>query len=156
MNRELSAAGLLSAFALAGILFSSPAQAATCNATVDSTDAMQFTTKNLVVPVSCKQFTVTLKHVGKLPKTVMGHNFVLGKSSDADGINADGMKAGIEQNYVKPGDPRVIAASKVIGGGESTTVTIPVAKLSVGEKYTYICSFPGHASIMRGTLSLAK
>lgn len=156
MNRELSAASLLSAVALAGILFLSPAQAATCNVTVDSTDAMQFTTKNLVVPASCKQFTITLKHVGKLPKTVMGHNFVLGKSSDVDGINADGMKAGIEQNYVKPGDPRVIAASKVIGGGESTAVTIPVAKLSAGEKYTYICSFPGHASIMRGTLSLAK
>lgn len=156
MNRELSAAGLLSAFALAGILFSSPAQAATCNATVDSTDAMQFTTKNLVVPASCKQFIVTLKHVGKLPKTVMGHNFVLGKSSDVDGINADGMKAGVEQNYVKPGDSRVIAASKVVGGGESATVTISVAKLKAGEKYTYICTFPGHASIMKGTLSLAK
>ncbi|MCY7298483.1 MAG: azurin, partial [Ilumatobacteraceae bacterium] len=126
MNREFSAAGLLSAVALAGILFSSPSQAATCSATVDSTDAMQFTTKNLAVPATCKKFTVTLKHVGKLPKTVMGHNFVLGKSLDVDGINADGMKAGIKQNYVKPGDPRVIAASKVIGGGESTTVTVPV------------------------------
>jgi azurin len=66
------------------------------------------------------------------------------------------MKAGAGQNYVKPGDPRVIAASKVIGGGESATVTIPVAKLKAGEKYTYICTFPGHASIMKGTLSLAK
>lgn len=156
MISDLSATGLLGAAALAGILFASPAQAATCNATVDATDAMQFTTKNLMVPTSCKTFTVTLKHVGKLPKTVMGHNFVLGKSSDADGINADGMKVGVQQNYVKPGDPRVIAASKVVGGGESTTVTIPVAKLKAGEKYTYICTFPGHASIMRGTLSLAN
>ena len=156
MSRELSAAGLLGAVSLAAILFSSPAQAATCNATVNSTDAMQFTTKTLVVPASCKQFTVTLKHVGKLPKTAMGHNFVLGKTSDIDGINADGMKAGVRQNYVEPGDPRVIAASKVVGGGESATVTIPVAKLKAGEKYTYICSFPGHASMMRGTLSLAK
>lgn len=117
---------------------------------------MQFTTKHLVVPASCKQFVVTLQHTGKLPKTVMGHNFVLGRTADIDAIYADGMKAGAEQHYVKPRDARIIAASKLIGGGESTTVTIPVAKLKSGEKYTYICSFPGHASIMRGTLSLGK
>ena len=93
-------------------------------------------------------------HAGKLPKTVMGHNFVLGKTADINGINTDGMKAGVAQNFVKPGDGRVIASSKVIGGGESTTITIPVGKLKAGESYTYICSFPGHASIMRGTLVL--
>lgn len=156
MIRKLSTAGLLSAAAVAGMLLSNPAQAATCSATVESTDAMQFTTKSLVVPASCKQFTVTLKHTGKLPATVMGHNFVVGKTADMAGINADGMKAGVAQNYVKPGDVRVIAASKVVGGGESTTVVIPTAKLKASEQYTFICSFPGHASIMKGTLSLGK
>lgn len=144
--------GLLGALAVVGAIVSAPAAAAECKATVESTDAMQFTTKSLTVPASCKQFTVTLKHTGKLPKTVMGHNFVLGRTADIDGINADGMKAGAAQNYVKAGDARVIASSKVVGGGESATVTIPVAKLKAGESYTYICSFPGHASIMRGTL----
>ena len=152
MIRKLSAVAVLG---LAGT-FALPAMAATCAATVDSTDAMQFTTKSLQVPATCKEFKVTLKHVGKLPKTVMGHNFVLGKTADVTGINADGMKAGAEANYVKAGDPRVIVASKVIGGGESTTVTIPVAKLKAGEAYTYFCSFPGHAGIMRGSLALSK
>ena len=153
MTRNTSLA-ILGSLAIAGALVSAPAAAAECKATVESTDAMQFTTQALTVPAACKQFTVTLKHAGKLPKTVMGHNFVLGKTADINGINTDGMKAGVAQNFVKPGDARVIASSKVIGGGESTTITIPVGKLKAGESYTYICSFPGHASIMRGTLVL--
>ena len=153
MTRNTSLA-ILGSLAIAGALMSAPAAAAECKATVESTDAMQFTTKALTVPAACKQFTVTLKHAGKLPKPVMGHNFVLGKTADINGINTDGMKAGVAQNFVKPGDARVIASSKVIGGGESTTITIPVGKLKAGESYTYICSFPGHASIMRGTLVL--
>jgi azurin len=152
MIRSTHIAGLLVLGALAG--FSSSAAAAECKASIDSTDAMQFTTKTLTVPKSCKTFTVTLKHVGKLPATVMGHNLVLGKTADIAGIAADGMKAGAASQYVKPGDARVIASSKVIGGGQSTTVTIPVAKLKAGESYTYACTFPGHSSIMRGTLTL--
>jgi azurin len=152
MRRTIHITGLLGLAALA--LIAAPAAAAECKATVDSNDAMQFTTKTLTVPASCKQFVVTLKHVGKLPAKVMGHNLVLGKTADIAGIASDGMKAGAAAEYVKPGDARVIAASKVIGGGESTTVTIPVAKLKAGESYTYVCTFPGHSSIMRGTLTL--
>lgn len=145
----------LFAVALLGIV-ATPALAAECKATVESTDAMQFTTKSLSVPASCKQFTITLKHTGKLPRNVMGHNLVVGKTSDLSAINADGMKAGLASQYVKPGDARVIAASKVIGGGETTTVNIPVGKLKAGESYTYFCSFPGHFALMKGTLSLGK
>ena len=145
----------LFAIALLGMV-ATPALAADCKATVESTDAMQFTTKSLSVPASCKQFTITLKHTGKLPRNVMGHNLVLGKTADLGAINADGMKAGLASQYVKPGDARVIAASKVIGGGETTTVNIPVGKLKAGESYTYFCSFPGHSSLMKGTLSLGK
>ena len=49
---------------------------------------------------------------------------------------------------------RARASRKIVGGGQSTTVTIPVAKLKAGESYTYICTFPGHSSIMRGTLTV--
>ena len=149
MFRQLFVFGLLG-------LLASPALAADCKATVESTDAMQFTTKALTVPAACKQFVVTVTHTGKLPRKVMGHNFVLGTTADMAGINADGMKAGLDNEYVKAGDPRVIAASKVIGGGETTTVSIPVAKLKKGESYTFFCSFPGHAALMKGTLALGQ
>lgn len=156
MIRKLSLAAVLGAVALPAMFLASPASAATCSATVESTDAMKFTTSSLTVPASCKDFTVTLKHTGQLPKTVMGHNFVVGKAADIAGINADGMKAGADANYVKAGDARVIAASKVIGGGESTTVKIPVARLKAGEQYNFVCTFPGHSSIMKGTLTLGS
>lgn len=133
-----------------------PALAADCTATVESNDAMQFNTKTLSVPASCKTFSVTLQHVGKLPKTAMGHNLVLTTPADASAVATDGIAAGVAHDYVKPQDARVIAYSKLIGGGESTQLVIPVAKLKAGSDYSYFCSFPGHNSIMKGTLKLVS
>ncbi|HET6553577.1 MAG TPA: azurin [Dyella sp.] len=136
-------------------LFAAPLWAADCSTTIEGNDAMQFNQKTIQVPKACKQFTVTLTHTGKLPKASMGHNWVLGTAADEPGIIADGMKAGADQNYVKPGDTRVITHSKLVGSGESDTVTVPVAKLKAGENYAYFCTFPGHAALMKGTLTLA-
>ena len=130
--------------------------AATCEADLEANDAMQFNKPSLAVPASCKKFTVKLKHVGKLPKTAMGHNWVLAKAADAQGVAADGIGAGPDKAYVKAGDTRVIAHTKVIGGGESDAVTFDVAKLKAGENYAWFCSFPGHAGIMKGTLAVTK
>lgn len=145
----------LAALALLG-LATSPAFAADCAATVEANDAMQFNQKSIEVPKTCKQFTVTLKHTGKLPKAAMGHNWVLAATADEAGINADGAKAGAASDYLKPGDTRVIAHTALVGGGDSATATVPVAKLKAGETYAFFCSFPGHAALMKGTLSLGK
>lgn len=144
----------LGALALGGTVLSTDAAAAECAATVEATDTMQFSTNALTIPASCSEFSVTLRHVGQLPKNAMGHNFVVGKSSDLAGINSDGMSAGLDNDYVKPDDARVIAHSKVVGGGESTTFTIPVSELEQGQSYGFICSFPGHAAIMKGTIAV--
>jgi azurin len=64
------------------------------------------------------------------------------------------MKAGLDNNYIKPGDDRVIAHTKVVGGGESDSVTFDVAKLKAGQDYMFFCSYPGHAALMKGTLKL--
>lgn len=144
------------ALALLG-LFAAPTWAAnTCSATIDSNDAMQFMQKSIEVPKTCAQFTVTLKHVGKLPKTAMGHNWVLSRSADSAGVITDGIAAGAAADYVKPKDARVIAHTKLIGGGESASVTFKVASLKAGENYAFFCSFPGHAALMKGTLVLGK
>ncbi|KRF01805.1 azurin [Frateuria sp. Soil773] len=130
--------------------------AAACSATIEANDAMQFNQKSIEVPKSCKQFTVTLKHVGKLPKAAMGHNWVLSAAADEPGIDADGAKAGPGNDYLKPGDGRVIAHTRLIGGGESDSTTFKVAALKAGETYAFFCSFPGHAALMKGTLGLGK
>jgi len=95
-----------------------------------------------------------LRHVGKQPRDVMGHNVVIAKTADMAGIGADGMKAGLAADYVKAGDARVIAHSKVIGGGEATALTFEVAKLSGPGPYSFFCSYPAHSVLMKGVITL--
>ena len=135
-------------------LASSQLMAAECKTTVDSTDQMSFNTKAIEIDKSCKTFTVELTHSGALPKTVMGHNWVLSKEADMQPIATDGLGAGIEKNYLKEGDARIIAHTKVIGANEKDSVTFDVSKLDANEKYGFFCSFPGHISMMKGTVTL--
>lgn len=125
-----------------------------CNLTVHATDAMQFDAKSIDVPASCKDFTINLIHSGKLPKNVMGHNWVLTKNADVQPVASEGMVAGLANNYLKAGDERVIASTIIIGGGEQASVTFPVSKLNASEAYTFFCSFPGHSAIMKGILAV--
>lgn len=136
-------------------LCATPAFAAgDCAADISGDDAMKFDKTSIEVPATCTQFTVTLKHSGVMAKNVMGHNWVLSKTADVQGVATDGMTAGLASAYVKAGDARVIAHTDVIGGGESTSVTFDVARLAAGEAYTYFCSFPGHWALMKGTLTV--
>ncbi|MGC5699834.1 azurin [Pseudomonas sp. NFXW11] len=135
-------------------LASSQLMAAECKVDVDSTDQMSFNTKEITIDKSCKTFTVNLSHSGSLPKNVMGHNWVLSKTADMAGIATDGMAAGIDKSYLKEGDTRVIAHTKIIGAGEKDSVTFDVSKLTAGESYQFFCSFPGHNSMMKGALVL--
>ncbi|MDD2053262.1 azurin [Pseudomonas putida] len=128
--------------------------AAECKVDVDSTDQMSFNTKEITIDKSCKTFTVNLTHSGNLPKNVMGHNWVLSKAADMVGITTDGMAAGIDKNYLKDGDTRIIAHTKIIGAGEKDSVTFDVSKLTAGESYQFFCSFPGHSSMMKGAVVL--
>ncbi len=135
-------------------LASSQLLAAECKATVESNDMMQFTTPVVEIGKSCKTFTVELKHIGNLPRNVMGHNWVLTKESDMQGVATDGMSASIDNGHIKEGDTRVIAHTKLIGGGESDSVTFDVSKLDPAEKYKFFCSFPGHVAVMQGDVIL--
>jgi len=135
-------------------LASTPLLAAECSVDVESTDQMTFNTQAISVSKSCKTFTVNLKHTGSLPKTAMGHNWVLSKTADMPGVATDGISAGPDASSLKAGDERVIAYTDLIGGGESTSVTFDVSKLAAGEDYSFFCSFPGHYSLMKGSLAL--
>ena len=149
MFAKIAVAALLTAATL-------PAMAAECETTVEANDAMQFNVKEITVDKTCEKFTVHLKHVGKLPATAMGHNWVLTKEADMQAVANDGMSAGPTGNYVKADDSRVIAHTKLIGGGEEDSTTFDVSKLAAGENYEFFCSFPGHYSIMNGTLKLGS
>ena len=127
--------------------------AGNCAPTVESNDNMQFNTKDIQVSKACKEFTITLKHTGTQPKSGMGHNIVISKAEDMDGVLKDGAAAGADADYVKAGDARIVGHTKLIGGGEETSVTVDPAKLADGS-YKFYCSFPGHGALMNGTVTL--
>lgn len=134
--------------------FAMQALADDCNVTVDSNDAMKFDKSEIVIDKSCKEFTVNLTHSGKIAKNVMGHNIVITTTEDARAVANDGIAAGLNNQYVKPEDERVVAFTDIIGGGEKTSVTFKVDKLKTDKAYTFFCSFPGHIALMKGTVTL--
>jgi azurin len=122
-----------------------------CKVEISGNDQMQFDKKEIAVAADCTEVEVTLKHTGKLPAQAMGHNWVLTKTADLTPVATDGMGAGFANDHVKKGDARVIAHTKIIGGGQSTSVKFATSLLKKGEAYSFFCSFPGHYSIMKGT-----
>ena len=127
-----------------------------CTIRLQGDDRMQFDQKSITVSAACPTITIELTHAGKLAAQVMGHNVVISKTPDVAAVAADGMKAGAAAGYVQKADARVIAATPVVGGGAKTTAKFAGSKLKAGGDYTFFCSFPGHTSIMKGTLVVTK
>lgn len=127
-----------------------PARVADCATTIESNDAMQYDADSIAIPAACSSFTIHLRHVGVLPVGAMGHNVVIARQADMAAIAADGTT--VVPEHLKPDNPRVIAHTAMIGGGESTSVTFDVARLAEGGPYRFFCSFPGHLALMQGSL----
>ena len=117
------------------------------NIILNSDDLMRFD-KDMLLVKSGQKIMLTLNHTGEMDKSVMGHNFVLLKK-DVD-VTAFAKKAVLakDNEYIPEGD-EVIVYTKLIGGGESDTITFDAPEKGY---YTYICSFPGHYGLMRGKL----
>lgn len=144
-------------FLLASIccsLFSGAANAGSCDVNIEATASMAFNVKEIAVPKTCKEITVNLKNTGTMAKAMMGHNVVITKTSDMQAVIADGIAAGLANNYVKQNDAKVIGHTAIIGGGESTSVKIKLSNVKPTEKYSFFCSFPGHGSVMKGVFKL--
>ena len=119
-----------------------PVLADECALVIEGNDAMQYNLKEM-----------TLNHTGKLPVTAMGHNWVLASTADYQTVATAGMSAGAENGYLPKDDPRVLAHTKLIGGGESSSVTFKTDGLA-GKDLTFFCSFPGHWAVMQGSFSI--
>ncbi len=127
---------------------------AQCDFEVEVGDKLQFSVSSMEVDAGCENVTVNLKHTGQLPAAAMGHNWVLTTDADVQAVASAGIAAGLEANYLPAQDDRIIAATKIIGGGESTSVSFSIAELDSSQAYTFFCSFPGHSSVMKGTFKI--
>lgn len=126
------------------------AHADPCNVTIEGNDRMQFNLREITVPAQCEEVLLVLKHSGKLPAKVMGHDWVLAKDSDMHAILNAGLAAGISHGYLPENDKRIIAATAQVGGGESAVVKFSTTLLQQGVRYAFFCTSPGHATAMRG------
>ena len=126
------------------------AVARTCALSIGADDQMQFSTAELRVAPDCTRVELTLRHTGTRSVTAMGHNWVLAKTADFRSLAIAGQRAPAADDYLPKDDARIIAHTRLVGGGESTTVTFASAKLQKGGDYTFFCSFPGHWNVMKG------
>ncbi|WP_027124654.1 azurin [Gelidibacter mesophilus] len=114
---------------------------------IEGNDQMQFNKKEIRVKAGQK-VKLTLKHVGKMEKAVMGHNWAL-LTQDADVATVGNAAAMAKDNDYIPADmtDKFIVHTKMIGGGESVTIEFDAPEAGT---YTYMCTFPGHYALMQG------
>ncbi len=113
---------------------------------IEGNDKMQFDLSEIKVKAG-QEVTLVLKHVGSMPVTAMGHNFVLLKQGvDVEAFSKAAITAR-DNDYIPEGTEDVIAHTKLIGGGESDTITFTAPEAG---SYDFICSFPGHHAMMKG------
>jgi azurin len=119
---------------------------------INANDQMKFDVVAIEATAGQK-VTVTITNAGTLPKAAMAHNFVLLKAGTDVTAFATAAMTHPENGYISPDmADKVIVASKMLGPGESDTVSFTAPAAGT---YDYICSFPGHALAgMRGTLTV--
>jgi azurin len=115
-------------------------------------DMMQFDKSELMAQAG-EKITLTFRHVGQLDRRVMGHNFVLlTPGTDITGFANEAAAAGESADWIPNDGAQVIAHTKMLGGGQTDVITFEAPEPGV---YDFICSFPGHSGMMRGTLTVA-
>ncbi len=120
---------------------------------IESNDLMQYDITAFEVKAG-EEVTLTLKHVGKMAKELMGHNIVIlnsgGTTKDfGDAVMTNG--GSVENGYVPEAlADQVLASTELIGGGEETTITFTAPE--AGE-YAFLCTFPGHYATMKGVMT---
>lgn len=141
-------------FALTASSLILPAFAEEKKIELTGSDQMQYSSKALEATAG-DTVVLTFKHIGALPKVAMGHNFVLLKSdTKIPEFAMEAMKAATT-DYLPTDEASkkaILAHTKLLGGGESDTVTF-TAPAEAGT-YPYICTFPGHYGIMQGVLTV--
>ena len=120
----------------------------TDNIQIDGMDNMKYD-KTLFKIKAGQEVKLTLKNVGKLPAEAMSHNVViLAQGTDVQAFGEAAVPA--KPDHIPASMAAdVIAHTKLLGPGESDTITFKIDDAGV---YDFICSFPGHFGTMNGKI----
>ena len=136
---------------LLAALATTPVLAKDVEVTIKGNDQMQFDVKAIAAAAG-DTIKLTFENAGKMPKQVMGHNLVvLKKGADVAAFATAAMQAAATEYFPEAKKDSVLAHTKLLGPGEKDSISFTVAE--AGE-YTYICTFPGHYVLMKGTLTV--
>ena len=113
-------------------------------------DTLQYNLKEITAAPG-EKLNIELTNIGTMPKQAMAHNWVLLKPmSDAD-LSAICMAASTKPPEYLPDDvSKIVAHTKMVGSKETDTIQITVP--AEPGSYPYVCTFPGHFTLMRGNL----
>lgn len=109
-------------------------------------DSMVFDRTELRAPAGAL-ITVIFHNRSRL--VAVEHNWLLARPGAEESVTAAALVAGGDNDFVAPNDSNVIAATKLAPRGESRSVTFPAPPAGV---YPYLCAFPGHHMVMKGSL----
>ena len=118
---------------------------------VSANDSMKFSTTRLEVKAG-QDVKITFTNAGTMPKTVMGHNFVLLKKGVDPKSIVDAAVSAQATDYI-PADQadKIIVHTKLLGPKQSEELSFK-APTEPGE-YPFVCTFPAHfLSGMKGVL----
>jgi azurin len=96
-----------------------------------------------ITAASGSEVTITFDN----PSSNNQHNLVIVENGTKDAVAADGTPAGPANDWVAPGDARVIANTKLLNPGTSGEVTFTAPARGT---YQFVCTYPGHNFTMFG------
>ena len=111
---------------------------------------MKYEQTEFTVPAG-EEITLTFENTATSP--AMEHNVVILTSNDDAVVNRVGQAAmqAADNGYV-PDDEAILAATDLAAPGE--TVSVPFTAPSEPGTYRYICTYPGHYTVMQGTMTV--
>jgi len=93
------------AVGLGALMLAPSAMARVCAVSIDSTDQMSFSSREIKVAADCTAVDLTLRHTGKLAVTAMGHNWVLTRTADYQPVAMAGMRMTLADSSKKDFSP---------------------------------------------------
>ena len=100
----------------------------------------------LTVPTGA-HVKLSFHHTGMI--MTQSHDWVLVKPDTMEAVETAGIAAGEQNGWLQKDDPNVLAATPLIGKGDTTTVEFTAP--APGD-YPFMCTTPGHGEDMHGIL----